>query len=142
MASKTYFFTGKANWAKLTKQDKKYQYWGLELVLDKDEWSKFKDSGLQLKVHKNKEGEDYVSFRRPVQKAIKDDLVDFDPPILVDADNNIMENRLDVGNGSTVTCKVLVYDTTKGKGHRLEGVRIDNLIEFIPTARKDEEAPF
>ena len=142
MASKTYFFTGKANWAKLTKADEKYGYWGLDLVLDKDEWAKFKESGLQLKVNKTKEDEEYVSFRRPVQKVIKDELVDFDPPILVDQDNNIMENRPDVGNGSTVTCKVLVYDTTRGKGHRLEGVRIDNLVEFTPGDYKNEEAPF
>lgn len=141
MASKTYFFTGKANWAKLTEPDQKYQFWGLDLVLDKDEWDKFKESGLQLKVNKTKEGEDYVSFRRPQQKVIKNELVDFDPPVLVDKDNEVLEDRPNVGNGSTVTCKVLVYDTIKGKGHRLEGVRIDNLIEFIKQDKQDE-APF
>ncbi len=139
--TKIYFLSGKASWAKLTKADQKYQYWGLELELDAPSWEKFKESGLQLKVKKNKEGNDYISLRRPVQKPIKNELVDFDPPVLLDADNQPFERRPEVGNGSIVTCKVLVYDTLKGKGHRLEGVRVENLVEYIPSTETDN-APF
>ena len=125
--TQTVYFTGVAYWAKLEEPDQKYQYWGLDLALDEESKQKFKESGLTLKVKKNADGAEVVSLRRPVQKLIKGELVDFEKPKLVDKDNNDYVDRPLVGNGSFVTCKVLVYNTRKGPGHRLEAVRVDQL---------------
>lgn len=141
--SKTYYFTGQAYWAKLEEPDKKYQYWGLDLRLDDENRKVFKESGLTLKINKDKkEGWEFIRLRRPVQKPIKGELVDFEKPKLVDKDNNDYIDRPLIGNGSYVTCKVLVYDTAKGPGHRLEAVRIDKLNEYIPVENNNDEAPF
>lgn len=142
MASKMHFFTGKAYWAKLEEPDKKYNYWGLNLVMDDASKKEFKDSGLQMETRiDKKEGFEFVTFRRPVRKLIKDDLVDFEKPVIVDKDNKVLTARPLIGNGSEVTVKVLVYDSIKGKGHRLEGVRINKLTEYAPSSNEDE-SPF
>ncbi len=49
-----------------------------------------------------------------------------------------------IGNGSLVELNVCVFDTkTRGKGHRLEGLRILDLIEYKPPteAPVEEEKP-
>lgn len=141
MASKTHFFTGKAYWAKLEEPDQKYKYWGINVALDDASKKEFKDSGLQMETRTDKkEGFEYITFRRPTKKLIKDELVDFEKPVIVDKDNKVMVDRPLIGNGSEVTVKVLVYDSIKGKGHRLEGVRINKLIEYTPS--NEDEAPF
>ena len=137
--TQTVYFTGVAYWAKLEEPDQKYQYWGLDLALDDESKIKFEKSGLTLKVKKNTDGVEVISLRRPVQKLIKGELVDFEKPKLVDKDNNDYVDRPLVGNGSFVTCKVLVYNTLKGPGHRLEAVRVDQLVEY---KAEHEEAPF
>ncbi len=140
--TKTYYFTGQAYWTKLDKPDEKYKYWGLYLRLDDENRKVLKESGLQLTPGKDKkEGWEYIRLRRPMQKPIKGELVDFEKPKLVDSDNIEYIDRPLVGNGSYVTCKVLVYDTMKGPGHRLEAVRVDSLVEYVPVENKDE-APF
>jgi hypothetical protein len=68
---------------------------------------------------------------------IKDQLVAFGPPTVIDKDKNPVTAL--VGNGSKVTAKVAVYDTRMGKGHRLETVRVDELVEFVPE-KKDAAA--
>ena len=35
-----------------------------------------------------------------------------------------------IGNGSEVTIKVAAYSSVKGKGHRLEAVKVENLIPY------------
>jgi len=137
--TQTVYFTGVAYWAKLEEPDQKYQYWGLDLALDDESKIKFEKSGLTLKVKKNTDGVEVISLRRPVQKLIKGELVDFEKPKLVDKDNNDYVDRPLVGIGSFVTCKVLVYNTLKGPGHRLEAVRVDQLVEY---KAEHEEAPF
>ncbi len=140
--AKTHYFTGQCYWAKLDKPDEKYQYWGLDLRLDDENRKALKEAGLPLKVYTDKkEGWEYVRFRRPMQKPIKGELVDFEKPKIVDKDNNEYLDRPVIGNGSYVTCKVLVYTSDKGTGHRLEAVRLDKLVEYIPEENKDE-APF
>ncbi|WP_205105296.1 hypothetical protein, partial [Sutterella massiliensis] len=52
-----------------------------------------------------------------------------------------------LGNGSEVTVDIAVYDTQKGKGHRVEKITVHNLVEYIrdeklPEVREDVTAPF
>lgn len=129
MASKVFYFSGKCKWAKLAKPDAKYSNFGIDVYLDAKSWDAFKKSDLQLKVKKDDDGS-YVSFKRPVSKLIKGELVEFGPVETLDAEGDALPDGTLVGNGSDVTCKVVVYDSMKGKGHRLEAVRVDTLVEY------------
>jgi hypothetical protein len=147
MATKYYYFTGKAQWSKVYpgQEDEEYDAFSIDVALD--DWDNFTKSGLQLVVREsgkpNKNGnpykwytgEDgikYTSFRRKVHQLINGETVDFGEPKVLDKENHPFNKP--IGNGSTVTVKVAVYDTRKGKGHRLETVRVEDWIEYKPEA--------
>lgn len=140
MSQTTYYISGKANWAKLNKgqEDKKFKCWVLDLYIEPDQVKEFKkwDSALELrdtttKFFDDKVGpQNWIKLRRTTTKLIKDKVVNFDPPVLLDKDGDEYDPRPNVGNGSDITCKVVVFDTMKGKGVRLEAVRVDNLVEY------------
>lgn len=144
MSTQTYYFTGKCKWAKLATPDEfrgqtKYK---INLYLDKKGLRELNESGVRLEVREDTDGK-YVGFSRPESKTMKDELVELGPPwVLEEKDGEEVDfaNPERIGNGSTVTCKVSVYDTRMGKGHTLEAVRVDNLVEYTgetePTERK------
>lgn len=144
MSTQTYYFTGKCKWAKLATPDEfrgqtKYK---INLYLDKKGLRELNESGARLEVREDIDGK-YVGFSRPESKTMKDELVELGPPwVLEEKDGEEVDfsNPERIGNGSTVTCKVSVYDTRMGKGHTLEAVRVDNLVEYTgetePTERK------
>jgi hypothetical protein len=45
-----------------------------------EEWEKFRKTGLQVTEKTDNEGKNYVTFRRPAKKTIKDEVVFFTPP--------------------------------------------------------------
>jgi hypothetical protein len=128
MASNYYFLTGKAKWAKLFKPDEKYKNWQIQVYLDDESMKTFAESGMTMQKKQDDDGT-FVTFRRPEAKVIRDELVKFDPPTVLDSDGNKLEQL--VGNGSDVTVKVIVYDTMKGKGHRLEAVKVNKLVPYV-----------
>lgn len=134
MASSYYYLSGKAKWAKLFKPDDKYKNWQIQVYMDDESMKIFDGSGMSMNKKQDEDGT-FVTFRRPEAKVIKDELVKFDPPVVVDADGNKLDQL--VGNGSDVTIKVIVYDTMKGKGHRLEAVKVNKLVPYV----KQETAP-
>lgn len=141
MASNTIFLSGSCRWAKLGKPDEKYGNYQIDLYLDTPSLDVFKKAQMSITLKDKGEGP-FVSLRRPVSKLIKGELVNFGPPGLIDKDNEDLDPvQVSLGNGSKVTCKVIVYDTMKGKGHRLEKVRVDELIEYKPNG-EDADAPF
>lgn len=128
----TYTFTGTCKWAKLVKPDAEYDKtkhsWKIDLYMDDKSWSYFDQSGIQIKVRKDDAGEKYVTFKRPTEKLMKDKWVSFSPPEVLGKDGKKYEGS--IGNGSKVSVKVEVYNTAKGKGHTLLGVRVDDLVEY------------
>lgn len=149
MATTDYIFTGTANWAKVLpdRYDVEYECWSLDVVLDEKSLELFKDSGLRLKLKDTENGEKYVRFRRPIKTKDYNtgEIVDATPPRLVDADGVTPWDGREIGNGSKVSVKVEVYDSKKGKGHRLLGVRVDNFVEREggpDLVAADEVAPF
>lgn len=134
MASSYYYLSGKAKWAKLFKPDDKYKNWQINLYLDDESKAKFAESGMSMQPKHDDDGE-FITFRRPEAKLIKNELVKFDPPPVTDSSGQLLDKL--VGNGSDVTIKVVVYDTIKGKGHRLEAVKVNKLVEY----QKQEAAP-
>lgn len=147
MATKIYYFSGKANWAKLQKPDEKYNTYTLDLYMDENEIARYTASGAQSEVRTDeKTGERYVRFRRPHSKLVKNDLKVLGPPdVFIQTDDGNDEPFTDlVGNGSMVVAKVAIYDTVKGKGATLEGVRVTDLVEYKKIERdiSDDIAPF
>ena len=122
MATNIFYFTGEANYPNLVNPspdyDKSKLSWKLQLKLDEKSKELFEKSELGLKV---KDGS--IQLRRPTKQVIKDKIVEWEPPHLVNADNTVRTSE--VPGGSKVTVKVSVYDSRNGKGHRLEAVRVD-----------------
>lgn len=137
MASKYIYLSGKAKWARVHKPDEKYHNFSVQLYLDKTSSKTYADSGLGLTVKEDEEGK-YIKLRRPEAKLMKGEMVEFGPPKIIDKDNNPFDGA--IGNGSDVTTKVVVYDTVKGPGHRLEAIRVDKLVEYHGSGGGDASA--
>lgn len=133
MATTFIYLSGKAKWAKVYKPDEAFNttFWRIDVDLDPKSQAVFDKSGLRLKPKTAEDGT-FITFRRPTQKQFKTELKEFDPPKVVDKNGEDFSQT--IGNGSEVTIKVEVYDSFKGKGHRLVGVRVDNLVEYNPPA--------
>lgn len=137
MATKEIYMTGKIKWAKgLKDMDEKFKSYSAAFYPTDKSMNEYKQLGLKTKFRMDDEGESF-SVRRPDSKIFKDELKKFGPPeVFVEKDGEtIPVDPYTVGNGSDVTVKLSVYDTGYGKGSRLEAVRVDNLIEFIPNGQ-------
>lgn len=123
------FFTGPCKWAMLDKMDEEYRCYKIDLYLDKENLKKFYDSGLQLKIRSDDEG-DYVTFRRKVDSLL--DGQPEKPKKLINQDGEYIPFDGLIGNGSIVTVKVDVYKLKKikGVGHRLEAVAVESLVPY------------
>lgn len=128
MATSTFYFSGEAEWAKVVTPDADYDKtkssWKLNLIFDAKSLELFEKSQLALKLKKKEDGRYYTCFRRPTKSVMRGEVVEFSPPILLKADNSPRSSE-PINNGSQVTIKVVVYDSMRGKGHRLEAVRVD-----------------
>lgn len=106
----------------------------------------------------------FIQFTRPANKVIKGNMVCFTGPIITNHDDAVIVDYIDaetekrifsydpndknkvvrrgkpiaIGNGSDVKIRVAVYDTLKGKGQRLEAVKVLNLVEYV---REERELP-
>lgn len=139
MATETFYVSGTVEgFIRLNTPDEKYDNFYVGIALDDTSKATFAASGMQMKPKASQEGKEFITFRRKNKAIIKDELVKFGPPKVLDKDNNPLTKF--VGRGSKVTAKVIVYDTQKGKGHRLDAVRVDELVEYVPQ-KKDDAAP-
>ena len=168
MATEYIELTGKSYWAKLS-HNKPDEYsgdkrWTLNLVLDEDQWEVFNESGLQLKRKEGPDG-DSIQLRRPVKKLFNDTVVNFTAPVIINKDGEWIRYFVDsegenvfswdktksaepkmigknplVTNGSTVIARIAVYDTMKGKGHRLESIQIIDEAPSTLTENQEEES--
>lgn len=148
MATKTYLFTGKTKWAKVRKPDETYDNYQIPVYLDDENMNLFKDSGIQTKIKEDDDGE-FVTFKRRHSEfnyAKKEQQVNGPPEVFLKNADGTYEPWPDglIGNGSTVTVKVDVYDTRNGKGHRLLSVGVDDLVEYnaVQSAGGNVSYPF
>jgi hypothetical protein len=163
MATKYANIKCKVKWAKPYEPDEfaGAKNWKINAYpVDEAEWDKFEKTGVQL-TRKNDEDGEYFVLRRPTQKVIGDNLVVFAPPEIVGKVNvhyvdqdgqkirqynkgdKVTVNRVgeptSIGNESVVLVNFSYYGTSRGVGHRWEGLRVLDLVEFIPTVDTDEE---
>jgi hypothetical protein len=132
--TKVYYFRGTGMWSKFTVPDKKFGYFETDLHLDDESLQLFKDADTELKL---RDGEidgkksKFVKLRRKPTQMRAGDLVDIGPPKVFLLVDGVPQPFTDlVGNGSQIVCKVSVYPTPKGNGHRLESVLIEKLVEY------------
>jgi len=127
MATKFYKFTGIGEWFKIFVPD---DYNGVKrytLNFYPDDRQAIIDSGLQLRY--DRKTNSFIRPKRDVEKRIKDEIVQFGPPEIVNFANEKWESREMglIGNGTKVELTIAIFDTKMGKGHRLEKVRVLDL---------------
>lgn len=166
MATNWHNVKGFAYWAKVYEPDSYNGQENYKITLyfkDDKELESFKKIGLELQIKEDDNGK-FVTFRRPRKKTIKDDIVFFSPPEVrgkvsvkyIDDKGEVIRQynkgehngKLErdgeatlIGNGSKVSVNICVYDTAKGKGHRLESVTIYELVEYVPTDTWEDNDP-
>lgn len=121
MATQYLRFKGPCKWAKVFKPDSKYNLYSINLYLNAETKAAYEKSGIQVGIKSDEDGE-YVVFRRPAAKIIKSKMVELGAPRVEDRDLQPFTDT--IGNGSIVEVTVDVYDTIKGKGHTLRGVKV------------------
>lgn len=135
MATETIYITGTAMWAKLFERNRDRGSYHedtdgitcVDLILEKEELDKLKASGSQLKPRVTDEGL-VIKFKRPWVHASISEFGGMAQ--VVDKDGNDWDDGVSIGNGSTLEVAVDVYDTQKGKGTRLTGVKVLEHVEF------------
>lgn len=162
MASKYITLKGKFKWTKIYEPD---EYSGDKRFImnfypeDGAEWEKFSKSGLQLKVKDDEDGK-FITLRRPFKRLFGDDVVFFSPPEITGAFTVQYKNSkgevvrsykkgeeepvrvgdaITIGNGSLGLVNICIYDTQKGKGHRLENIKILDLVSLPDFVEKEDE---
>lgn len=157
MATDVIKMTGNVYWAKVYEPDTAYgsTKYVINFYPEKDQWDIFDKSGIQKEVKEDENGK-FVRLQRDAFKMIKGAIVNFTGPVVLDAGGDVIvdyvskatgkriysydNNKKDdiqrrgkpilIGNGSKVEVTVAVYDTFKGKGSRLETVKILDLIAY------------
>lgn len=133
MTQKTIVLTGTVKWAKVYQPDTKFgKKYTIDLYPDAASWEVFKKSGSRLTVRQDEEGT-FLKISRNHEGTAKGEPVEFGPPPVFDSDGKTRITTL-IGNGSTVTCKIEIYDSKYGKGTRLAALKVDELIEYEPSA--------
>ena len=124
-----------------------------------EEWEKLNKSGIMVEPKEDQEGNKYVRFRRDMKKTFDDEVVFFTPPEIkgavnvhyeidgkkvfqykkADADKltTVGEQTL-IGNDSRVIATVTLYNTSRGKGHRLMSLNVLDLVEYVPQEKVEE----
>ena len=135
MATQRFYIKGKAKWAKLFERNRDQGEYhtetdgvtSIELVLEKEELDKLKKSGSRLRPKITDDGLS-VRFRRPWKHQSIEEFGG--PPQVVDADGNDWDDGVSIGNDSEVEVAYDVYDTKMGKGTRLVGVKVLDLVSY------------
>lgn len=148
MASKTIYLTGTAEWAKVyeNNRDMNEGFHGpdgaytIDLIMDKENMDELAATGSRLSSKADEAGL-RVKFKR---KHTHPTIPAFGgAPQVVKGDTRDDTETFTsiIGNGSTVEIAVTVYDTKMGKGTRLEGVRVIDLVEYESPEDGEERQP-
>lgn len=130
MATNTIYVSGIAKWARVyeSQMDTKFgEKFHVTLYPNKEGLILLKEAGVRKQPKEDEEGT-FFKFDRDNKRQFKDKLETLGPPKVLDAGGNAFDKI--IGNGSKVTVKLSVYDTAKGKGTRLEAVRVDEHVPY------------
>jgi len=140
MSTQTIYVTGKAKWARLyeSQMDTKFgEKFHVTLYPDEESLIALKASGSRVKAHEDADGV-YFKFSRDNKKTFKDQEEILGPPdvVTVEGDERKPFDKI-IGNGSTLTLRLSVYDSKFGKGTRLEAVRVDEHVPLTTSSGED-----
>lgn len=134
MASTIIELEGTAMWAKLFERNKdtNEDYHGpggaytVDMVLESDQLKKLSSAGSRLKPRVTDEGM-VVKLKRKHDHKV----ADFGgAPVVKDAEGEVWDDSVSIGNGSKIKAAVSIYDTKMGKGTRLVGIQVLDLEEY------------
>lgn len=139
--------SGKIFWANKLFQAESYKggpaKYSVVLYLDPASKAFWPSLKLSNKVREDENGE-CVTLRREHDPKVFDGKIikgaEGGPPKVVDANGELWDPQVLIGNGSKATLILNVYDTKVGPGSRISRVRIDELVEYKPD--QQEELPF
>lgn len=142
-------FKGLIAWARIYDgQEDDYngdKRWKISFYPSKEVADKIKDAGIQSRM-KEDDGEKsgiagkYFVFKRELEREFEGTVQKLDPVKVYNKEGKLLDDRISIGNGSTVEITLEVYQTKRfGKGTRLNAIRIIDLIEYKPD---DDDAPF
>jgi len=135
MSTELYEVTGIGNWAKLFERNKdnNEDFHGeggattIDVLLDKEELDVVTKSGSRLKPKLTEDGI-VIKFKRKFNHPSVPALGGL--PKVADEEGTAWDDEVSIGNGSKVKVFFSVYDTKMGKGTRLEGVQVLDLVEY------------
>lgn len=154
MAQRIVRLRGISYWARLYEgQEDEYNdkvFTKITVELDNESWEKYNKSRMKLRprpVTSDDDAPDGITFRREVEGKMvksrtgKDKELGGGYPKVVDKNGDEMTSDQLIGNGSLVEVKVSVYDIPSRKlvGHRLEEVKVLELVPYEPYDEDDEE---
>jgi hypothetical protein len=130
MSTQTIYVTGTAKWARVYEGQMDTEYgekFHVTVYPDEASLIAIKSSGSRIKAREDEDGICF-KFSRDNKKEFKGVEEILGPPKVLDKEGNPFDKI--IGNGSKITAKLSVYDSSKGKGTRLEAVRVDNHIPY------------
>lgn len=152
MATQFFYIEGIVNWAKVQEPVLKY---GSETDY---EWTlnfkPFNKAELKASGSRKKEKDDgFFALSRNTIRNSADGEIEETPPTVLLKNHETGENEVYtglIGNGSKAIVKIAVYDTRMGKGTRLEGLVVTELVPYeagipsdpITTTDGDTVLPF
>lgn len=138
MASNYIYLSGKGAWMHRLFEPEEYlgkTSWSMKIYPDPKSMKVFNETKLFLQRKKEDDEGVGVTFKRGVKKPWKlkkGEGEDFEPPVVLDKEGRPWPAEKLLGNGSEVTIKLEVYQTAKGKSARLDSVRVDKWVEYVP----------
>jgi hypothetical protein len=99
----------------------------VNMILEKEELDKLKAAGSRLRPNITDDGLS-VKFRRAFKNPVAEDFGG--APQVVDGEGNDWDDSISIGNLSKGTVAITIYETKMGKGTRLEGLQVTELVEF------------
>lgn len=131
MSTQIIYVTGKCKWARVyeSQMDTKFgEKFHITVYPDEASMIQLKTSGARVKAREDEDGVNF-KFSKDNKREFKGVEKVLGPPQVLDADGKSTFDKI-IGNGSTVTVKLAVYDSKFGKGTRLEAVRVDEHVPF------------
>lgn len=158
---------GLVNWAKVYEPDVAFgdSKWKVDFYpLDKEQWAIVDKLELTMRRREDPELDmEFIKLSRPTEKKIQKNYVTFNPIRIFNKDGSMIQDTLDangavlksydtdnpqpmtsigervlLGNGTEVEVTLVVYDTQVGKGHRIEEIRVLDLVHYDAEAETSD----
>ena len=126
---------GKVRWCH-TIQTNKYGKWSIELFPNKESLEVLRElqaDGMKNVLKRDPEDGYFIRFSREPTKKIRNAMVNFEAPLVIDKEGNKITTEVGNGSDATVILEVYPHATPSGgtaKAARFKGMRLDNYITF------------